>query len=157
MSKENLPFSGLKFESDITAFCAQLKTGFVPAIEFLHGATISRDDLPLLISAMTQMPSASFRPLRDDFLRRIIDTFVSEDIACDVIPQFSALLPTPLLLHFLETAAVCTLTQILGQLRIPRDDFGTFEPFVLKLIVSFPPAGVTKTVCGFRFARFYSK
>jgi hypothetical protein len=156
--KQALPFEELQFADNMDAFCAQLQTGFRPAIDFLLTATIGDHDVPPIVHALTRMPRADFCSLPSEFVSSLIDAIVATDSAIAAIPAFAAQLPVPLVVTFLEKAPLPLYPAILSTLKFSKDDFDAkVSPFVETLVASYPTLPVTRTICGFKFGRFYPK
>jgi hypothetical protein len=152
-----LPFEALLFADDITAFCAQLKTGFPLAIDFLLTATMAPSDIVPIVSALTQIPSNCFDRFTPEFMSHLIDMVVANDSALPSIPTFAAQLPMPILLLFLQKAPLSLYPAILQLRTFSKEEFNAhISPFVERLLTSYPPATVARAICEFRFTRWYS-
>jgi hypothetical protein len=156
--KQPLPFAELQFPDNMDAFCAQLQTGFRPAIDFLLTATIASPDVPPIVRALTRMPKESFCSLPPDFVSTLIDGIVATDASTSAIPAFAANLPLPLLVTFLERAPLPLYPSILSARKFQKDEFDArIAPFVEALVASHPPLATTRVICAFKFGRFYAK
>lgn len=94
-----------------------------------------------------------------DVYVRLINLIVEvEGFDLQTIVPFAMKLPEDLLVYFLEQAPVTFYPYILQQARVSQEQFqSSVSNYILELVRSTPPASIIKSVCTFKFAKFYDE
>jgi hypothetical protein len=114
--------------------------------------------MEVVLKSVSKM--SGFATLDGKFLKRLIDRAVLTD-PTEIgtgLSVFAARLDLKLLIYFLNSAPLSLYPAILAQVKPQKEDYEKhLEPFVVKLLKTYPRPEVVKGIVSLRFARFFGK